>query len=364
MILKRPVAVLVLAFATTLASCGDENAGSPEVVTLSMNVYYGFDVGPLLASESSEEIPLLAAQAFQQLMETDFPSRAEAIADTIARENPHLVGLQEVALIHMQTPSDAIEGGPSPAEDVVFDYLEILLAALAARGLDYHVAGSVQNTDIELPMVTGVDPLTFSDIRLVDRDVVLARGDVDISEVVETNYAASATVPSLGLEIRRGYVSVRASIGASRDVRFVCTHLEDVPFTDVQLAQAEELAASLPANVPVILAGDFNSPAPDGPTYEWLIAQGFKDTWNVSDGGFTWGHDPNLADDPSSLTQRLDLVLVRSTSPQQISRHLQVVGFDIWGDESGERTELGLWPSDHAAVIVRMRVAAKFGAKP
>lgn len=192
--------------ATGIAGCAGGRGGEIEIVVVTQNVYFGFDVDPLLSAQSPDDISLLAAQAFQQLLSTNFPERAETIAAEIARKQPHLVGLQEVALIRIQSPRDAVVGGTVPADTVLYDYLEILLSALAARGLDYRVAGKVQDSDVELPMLTSVDPLAFDDIRLTDYDVVLARGDVATSNVTATNFQSKLFVPSLGLEVPRGYV--------------------------------------------------------------------------------------------------------------------------------------------------------------
>src|SRR5215470_16223843 len=66
-------------------------------------------------------------------------------------------------------------GGGTPSVDTMrLDYLDLLLAALASRGLDYRMAGCVQNIDITLPMLGG------RTIQLVDNDVVLRRGDVHV----------------------------------------------------------------------------------------------------------------------------------------------------------------------------------------
>jgi hypothetical protein len=66
---------------------------------------------------------------------TNFPERAQALAAGIAANQPDLVGLQEVSLIRSQVPPDF---SPIPnATTVEFDYLQILLDALAAHGLSY-----------------------------------------------------------------------------------------------------------------------------------------------------------------------------------------------------------------------------------
>jgi endonuclease/exonuclease/phosphatase family metal-dependent hydrolase len=343
--------------ALLVASFGcDEGSGS-EIGVMSMNVYYGFDVDPLLAADDPSQIPVLAAQAYAQLVSTNFPERADAIADEIARKRPQLVGLQEVALIRSQSPGDAIVGGTVPAEDVVYDYLDLLLKALSARGLDYRVAGKVQNVDVELPMVVSQDPLMFDDIRLTDYDVVLARGDVSVSNVVTANYQARLPLANLGIEVPRGYVLLDASLGRGKVCRFATTHLEDTPFPEIQRAQAQELMAALASETrPVILVGDFNSPAPDNDTYKSLMAQGYGDAWLLAKqkppgAGWTWGHAPDLRDVGPSFTQRLDLVLLRGTPGTSA---VEVKSMDLWGDEPGEQTVSGLWPSDHAAVVVRL----------
>jgi endonuclease/exonuclease/phosphatase family metal-dependent hydrolase len=346
--LRFRCAVLLLAAGLFVPACAPEDA-SPNVMTL--NLYYGFDVGPLLASENPEEIPVLAAQALAQHAQTDFPARAAAIADRVAALQPHLIGLQEVALLRIQSPGDAVEGGTTPAETVYADHLAILLAALAARGLDYRVAGQVLNVDVELPVLASVDPLAFDDIRLTDSDVILARGDVPTSNVAAKNYAATLPLANLGIEVPRGYVALDASMGGV-SYRFVTTHLEDLPFEPIQLAQADELVEALKdAPHPVILTGDFNSPAPSGAACDLLASEGYVDVWprNVrkDEGeGLTWGHEPSLANAGDAFTMRIDLVLVR-TGPKL---RLKSVSAEVWGDEAEERTESGLWPSDHAAV--------------
>lgn len=349
--MRLPVSLAILAVVTSTTACGggsDPN-GSP-VVVMTQNVYYGFDVGPLLSSQNPEEIPVLAAQAFQQLVATNFPERAAAMAAEIDRKRPHLIGLQEVALIRTQSPGDAAVGGAVPAETVLYDYLEILLAALAARGLDYKVAAKVQNVDVELPMVVQPDPLAFDDIRLTDFDVVLARRDVAIVNTATGAYQAVLPLDNLGIQVPRGYVVVDALVGPKRVVRFANTHLEDTPFLPVQLAQAQELAAMLSASpLPVILVGDFNSPAPDGETYQFLVSQGYADAWVGSPlkdpgDGLTWGHAADLRNPTAQFTQRLDLVFTRDT------RTLPPLQTWVWGDELSERTASELWPSDHAGV--------------
>jgi endonuclease/exonuclease/phosphatase family metal-dependent hydrolase len=353
--------------------------GAPTVMT--WNVYVGADLDKVIGAQDPAQIPFLVAEAFQTLLATNFPERAEAIADQIQRMRPHLIGLQEISLIQRQSPGDAIVGGTTPAQDVVFDYLAILMDALAARGLDYRVAGVVENFDVEVPMIVDPSGPSFDDVRLTDFDVILARGDVETSRVAAVNYAVKLPVPTFGIELARGYVAVDARVG-DRTYRFVNTHLEPAPIPDilpVQLAQAQELVGSLEnEDLPILLVGDFNSPATDGATYQFLVSQGYVDVWTLNrlkgqGPGYTNPHPVDLRSDDIQLYQRIDLIFARSPAEhEEHEKHEDDDDYEdheersgvgpvfatLVGDEFDERTSSGMWPSDHAGVVARVRVRA------
>lgn len=332
------------------------------ITVMTRNVYVGADVDRIIEAENPEQIPLLVAEAFQQLLATNFPERAEALAQEIAETNPHLIGLQEISLIRRQSPGDAVGGGTSPAEEVLFDYLEILLQTLDVYGLDYRVVAQVQNPDVELPMLTGIDPLTFDDLRLTDFDVILARGDVEISNVEERNYLATLPVPDgqggIAFEIPRGFTAVDATIGHNT-VRFVNTHLEPA-LLQVKQAQANELIETLRNEIlPTILVGDLNTSAPDGIVYNTFLDAFYLDAWShrVSDGsdpGFTVNHDNDLRNDFVDLDRRIDFILVRNQPGRAPRSAIGAIFATVVGDELQDRTPSGLWPSDHAGVVARM----------
>lgn len=101
----------------------------------------------------------------------------------------------------------------------------------------------------------------------------------------------------------------------------------------------------------MILVGDYNSRA-DGtgtPTYSNLTGAGFTDAWSVmrpGELGNTFGHEPLLRNTTVNLTQRIDLLLFRGS--------VSAVDADVVGDELGDRTPSGLWPSDHAGLMARI----------
>lgn len=337
----------------------------PGVVTaMTRNIYVGGDVDIVLGATDPTQIPVLVADIFQQVQATNFPERAMALAREIAATKPHVVGLQEVSLIRYQSPGDAIIGGTIPAEEVLYDFMEILMGALEANGVHYKLAGMVQNTDIELPMIVNLDPQEFDDARLTDFDAIIVRDDVSISDVVTQNYQAKLVLPDNGIEVPRGFVAATAKIGRQA-YRVVNTHLEVVWSPEVlpiQIGQAMELVSFLKGeNLPIILLGDFNSEAPDGETYQYILSQGYTDVWTENllshnPDGYTYGHDYDLLNEVADFTKRIDFIFVKSKRPRFGRFMFGPVFAIVVGDEDLNRTESGLWPSDHGGVVARFRM--------
>ena len=340
------------------------------LTVMTRNVYVGTDVDVVLAANDPNEIPFLVAEAFGLLQFTDFPTRAELLVNEIEVAQPHLIGLQEISLIRYQSPGDLVIGGTMPAEAVLYDYLAILMEALNNRGLNYKVAGMVQNADVELPMIAGMDgdiPL-FDDVRLTDFDVVLVRSDVNVISVRTGNYKVMLQVPAAGISVPRGYVITDVKIDG-RKYCFVDTHLEPAPIPEllpIQLAQAQELVKKIhQCGKPIILVGDFNSVAPYGETYQFLMSQGYADAWiesNSTENGFTYGHDYNLINPDANFWERIDFIFVRN---KQNADGIGPVVAEVVGDESENRAELPtgerLWPSDHGGVVAQLELPLESG---
>jgi len=364
------IAVLTVALfaappATFVAEAGN---GVQQLRVMTRNIYVGASIFRILDAEP-EEIPFVVTAMMQTVFDTNFPERAEALADEIKKARPHLIGLQEVSLLRVQSPGDFLFGNQLPAEDVLFDYLAILQAALAARGLDYVVAGVVENADVELPMFAGIHPdgyPLFDDIRLTDRDVVLARADVATSNVTARNFADNISFPigPLTVPFLRGFVALDAEV-KGRSYRFVNTHLEVQTFTPYyQSVQAAELIAELAgAADPVIVVGDLNS-EPDDPVaspYAQFAAAGYVDAWLVKNGkpkpGYTCCQAEALDNPKSLLDERIDYVLVRNSTDFPAFPDLGPVRAKVVGaNAKKDKTDSGLWPSDHAGLAVKMIV--------
>lgn len=389
------LAAMCLLLFTTAASAGEKRgfrAGQANVMT--QNIYVGADLFKILEAQTPEQVPGKVTEIFLDILATDFTDRAEAIADLIEEQRPHLIGLQEVSDLFTQCPGDAAIGGSQPATDEFADYLQILLAALAARGLDYQVGAEVINADVELPAVAyagsppqpvlpGCTPdagLPFFDIRLVDRDVILVRSDVQYANPLAMNFSTNLTVPTAGgdFEFTRGWTAVQATI-RGRSFVFFNTHLEvsGSPFArTVQAAQATEMATILGGiDETIVAVGDFNSSAEDGPVvecaipvpsfddptvfpcptpYEILHLAGYVDSWDYRGGpwdkGDTCCQSDLLDNEESELDERIDLIWVRPPSDHYGGPVVRGVRADVLGDDPAEKSPTGLWPSDHAGV--------------
>ena len=319
--------------------------GPKKVVAMTRNIYVGANVDRVIEAAPEELIPALM-ETLDELQVTNFPERAVALAKEIRWCRPHLVGIQEISIIDIHLPTYGL--------DFSFNYEDIFMETLSSMGLNYYIAAKVQNTDATVPL----DENNY--VRLIDFDVVLAREDVNTTRVEEMNYIARFTVPTIGVEIIRGYVAVDAEVGGKK-YRFVNTHLE--PFVDeVKMGQAMELMSILAGEtLPVILVGDFNAEAPDDPVYNFIADSGYVDVWTRNlvrrnKDGYTAGFDPRLDNPNDTLEKRIDLIFVRSNV---WIRGYQVIGpvtAFVIGDQPRDMTPSGLWPSDHAGLIVRLMI--------
>ena len=321
---------------------------------MTYNVYVGARTDALLATQDLEQLPLGVAEMYNTVLVSDFPGRAAAIARIVRETQPHLIGLQEISLLRTQTPGDVLFNRQPNAETVALDFLEVLLGALRAEGLSYTVAGQVENFDIEMPMVANIEEELVIDVRLTDYDVLLARGDVEIANPVAANYQLELPLPHLGITVPRGYVAVDATVEGTT-YRVVNTHLESF-IPAVRAGQAQELVASLSTESrPVVLLGDFNTQAPAGEVYQFLLDDaGYTDVWQADSAGagYTCCQAGDLRNAESALDQRIDLIFTRGVSLREGAAIRTVTV----GDRPADKARAGVWPSDHAGVVAYLPV--------
>jgi endonuclease/exonuclease/phosphatase family metal-dependent hydrolase len=197
-------------------------------------------------------------------------------------------------------------------------------------------------------------------VRFTDRDVIIARaGRVHTRNPSPHNFAATLVIPSaipgLTFTVPRGWSTVEVKL-RGRTVRVANTHLEAFS-TEVRNAQARELAAALASSPhPVVLVGDLNSrPDDSAGAYGTFAAAGYADAWVVvhgPEGGFTAGQSELLDNFPSLLDHRIDDVLYQP-------KGIEAVAAEVIGEEPDDRTPAGLWPSDHAGTVARLRLVGR-----
>jgi len=374
LVLTALALVAVLAAPASAHRSDSHRPGKPLTV-MTRNLYLGADLTRAFAAlqappDRQLDVLIGATTTIRAIVDrTNFPLRAQRLAAEIAAHRPDLIGLQEAALWRH---------GPLGAEvtTVDYDFLQLLLGALAARGERYVPAYVQQESDVTLP---GFLNGTLQNLRLTMRDVVLKRADegVKVLDASGANYATRIPVTLAGqtASFIRGYDVVDVRAGSKR-VRFINTHLESES-SDVAYAQAAELLAgpAAPGNGwDTILACDCNSDplnasvkpgetrAHRDPYLLITGAGGFHDEWLLfapAQAGFTSGLSELVNDSPADAAaefdHRIDFIFGRRAdgSPMPVDR--------AWatGKDPADRTPptaIGrLWPSDHAGVVVRLR---------
>ena len=347
--------VVVLSVGSLSAADGSKRG----LETMTFNLYFGGGTEKILALDPTRpdypsNLVFAVTQVYYEILGSQPALRMQAVADQIAEKQPHIVAVEEAALLRLQSPGDILTGGNTPATNVVADYLELLISALEARGAHYAIVASSSEFDVEMPMLN-LQTGSIDDARLTDREAILVRTDLPrghlrVSHPMSGHFTNVVQIPSLGLAIDRGWCSVDVVL-RGQVFRYVCAHLEEETYPELQVLQAAELLNG-PAKVsrPVILAGDFNADplGRDGSVaYPSFVNAGFSDTWAgvrpaEFASGLTWGHDEFLADPSVRFNRRIDFVFVRGG--RFVPTHAEVL------DISLDRTERPLWASDHAGL--------------
>jgi endonuclease/exonuclease/phosphatase family metal-dependent hydrolase len=326
-----------------------------DLTVMTRNIYLGGNIfGPLAAGDDRAEFERLSGLLWAEVQGTDFVgTRAELIAREIKRTRPDLVGLQEVA-VWRRGPDGVKDGATTPATQVVFDFLRTLRAELRRQNLRYAVAVKQQEADIETSIDAGYDVrLTMSDVILVRK-----RKGLRVTDTRSENYPTDIDVPTpVGpITSTRGYTAADVRFKGKR-LRFVNTHLE-AALDSTREAQARELIARggpLRTRRQLIVVGDFNSD-PQGresssSAFDVLAGFDLVDTWPRRFGpGFSCCLERSDARDTNTngFDHRIDLILAKPK--------LRAVRGQVVGDELADRAPNGLWPSDHAGVVTRLRL--------
>ena len=96
---------LMFAFSAITEAAGKPRKAKIKVVTY--NLYVGADIFRVF-SPTPCGVPQAVNDIHNIIQATNFPERAEAIADQIMLQEPHVIGLQEVSLIRTQFPGNSL----------------------------------------------------------------------------------------------------------------------------------------------------------------------------------------------------------------------------------------------------------------
>ena len=240
------------------------------------------------------------------------------------------------------------------ATEVVLDFLAILMAEIDARGGGYRVVGEAMNVDAEVPVRRrGAGPF---DLRLTDRDVILARDTVQTSNFVAGPFAGKFEFVAGGtggipIALTRSTSRVDAVLGDAH-FTFANAHLEIQAVQLVQIAQATEMMSGICVGAGVRCCCSATSTASPAMNSYPLLTTQFNDGWDDAGGGasgFTCCQAGNLMNPESIAANRIDLVSYRG--------RFRVNEMTVRGTDPGTgRTPGGLWASDHFGVFAHVEL--------
>lgn len=318
---------------------------SRELTVMTRNLGLGAGLLELYDADSID--PAVIHEKFTAMRDSGVAERMTAIAGEIAAVEPAVVGLQEASLVRRGAPD-------GDADERVVDFLGELATALLGRAdAGYRPAATATNADVSLP-AESPDGDRFT-VRLTDRDALLVRDDVavDATGTDRFNVNASTVVDGERFTATRGYCAADVRVDEV-GVRVASTHLSVVEA--VRRAQAGELVATFAdRDGPTVLLGDFNARPERGSASAYAtIAREFTDAWAaVGDGGgATCCQLPELDNPNNRLAIRIDHAFCGGPA-EPLSAQRTGATTDARVDVDGR----SLWPSDHAGLAVRLRVA-------
>ncbi len=362
-----PASLLALLAAGALFGAASAYGDGP-VTVMTQNLYQGTEFRHFAALQGTTptfEQALAATTAdYITYLRTNFKARAAQIAATIAREEPALVGLQEVATWHQgQVNLEHPFALPGPVSE---DFTAELLEALAARGRHYAVVSRRDNNfTLAFPVLA---PPTFNSlisVGMVESGEIIARTDLPPGQLKLSNPQSgtyNARIPTIPNPLSpsepfvftNSWQSIDAKV-RGKTFRFITTHLDALdPSGTVSGFQAKELLAG-PANtsLPVIVAGDMNSGPKTAPNAYNALAGSLSDTWVAAGLGeppLTCCHLANedLANNPNdTYTEDLDHVFTRGALKIR-DEHL------VGTTPASPLPEPFIWPSDHAGMVATL----------
>lgn len=333
-------------------------AASRTADVMTRNLYLGADLTPIIAAISTGDANTIVTEAtrtWNTVQASDPEQRMAAIADEIAQARPAAVGLQEVTTWTTYAYNPQTQQASNP--QVAYDFLELLLKALADRGVTYHEVSHATSHNFTSPPIPVLASATATyptmAVKLADRDVILRRDDVKAWNAHHGNFETILKPPYAPLAVDRGWGSADLRTRLAT-FRFVNSHTEAWGPEAIRIGQVMELFAAQDAitkeygALPMVYVGDYNSAAPNAGAYQMLDTR-LDDAWLESGAplpGNTCCQLGDLSNEVSQLSERIDLVMA---SPSVVAKSAHLTGttpIDLPGDT--------WWASDHAGVVARL----------
>jgi hypothetical protein len=299
------IAALIVCLLPGLATAarGNKKGKNAVVRVMTRNLYIGANFGPAALDLNGivDGAGLIANQADA----TNFPIRAQGLAQEIRKVKPDLVGLQEVAWWRTRSPA-GLDVYPPKATETEYDFLDLLLRNLNANRRLYRPVVVKPELDYETPVNDQGPPGGIAEAdrngRLTIRDVILIRvgAGVRVRNLRSGTFRTQlrSIVAGIAIDVIRGWTALDATVRKSKRLRIVNTDLEslDTGATNltslgtslgrgrIRRAQARSLVAPrgpAKSKLPVILLGDLNSDDDTVPlkadrlAYRSLLASGF-----------------------------------------------------------------------------------------
>jgi hypothetical protein len=370
--LKRSALAAALVVISVLAIPASASAAKDGKVTvMARNLYLGAPIEQTLPpAQNLDELASLGADMIAYMEATNYPERVKLLAREIATRRPDLVGINEAAVWRFDTTNpDGDAGqqwnlGGTPAEELRYDFLAMLVAELKALGAEYEVASIQEQFDGEIPIDDRPGDIHEDpgdedgryDARLTMHDAVLARkgGGVKTSKPKGAHYEAAFTPMIAGaipVPFYRGWSSVEANVRGEK-FRFVVTHLESAADPSNTRQARELVKGPAKAKKDVVLVGDFNSDPngdkEDRKAYNITRRAGFVERQIQ---GPTYGHEMTLTDpnDQDQFDRKIDYIFVNNPKIKLDKKRSSIFGI------RGPRTPSGLWASDHAGLFSTLK---------
>ena len=138
----RAALALCAALCVVGVTLGSAQARRPRqlVTVMSYNIFQGSELSHVFTISSLSQLGPAVAQDYQNVIRSNIPARAKALAAEIKTNQPAVIGLQEAVLWRIHNPAGTQAVAiPGNATQVSYDFVSSVVRALAARRWVRHI---------------------------------------------------------------------------------------------------------------------------------------------------------------------------------------------------------------------------------